>query len=178
METESIRQVVFPFAVAKRGQLARCYDLQVDVRIAAQFFARLFGHRARPFVRDLPAYAYSIRTYNKTAKLFFETRFAAVNRPAGSLSSAGRGRFLDLLKILVYASRMLEEKPARRRSPTAAEMLRSSRKALGLTQQEAAARVGVAKSSYCAYETGSQIPRISVARKIKERFNVPVEKWA
>jgi len=54
-------------------------------------------------------------------------------------------------------------------------ILTSERKALGITQAQAASSVGVARSTYVAYEAGTRRPPVNVAIRIAKLFGRPVE---
>ena len=55
------------------------------------------------------------------------------------------------------------------------ERLVSLRKALGLTQAEAAEMIGVSQPAYQRYEAGVRTPSIQVVKEIARSFNVSVD---
>lgn len=48
------------------------------------------------------------------------------------------------------------------------------RKILGLTQEEAAEKIGIARETLSKYETGKRIPRNSTWERIAQAYNMPV----
>lgn len=56
-----------------------------------------------------------------------------------------------------------------------AERLKQRREELRLTQLEAAREIDIAPSSYSAYETGKQHPKIDVLVRICDKFNVSAD---
>ena len=50
-----------------------------------------------------------------------------------------------------------------------------TRQALGLTQVEFGQRAGIAKNTYNQYETGTNMPNLESARKIKLTYNVSLD---
>lgn len=56
-----------------------------------------------------------------------------------------------------------------------AEKLKQSREKIGLSQAEAAERIQIAPSSYSAYETGRQLPRLDVVQRICKEFKISAD---
>lgn len=53
--------------------------------------------------------------------------------------------------------------------------LAAERQTRGLTQAEVAAQIGVARSTYVAYEHNTRRPPVNVAIRLSTLFDIPVE---
>ena len=54
--------------------------------------------------------------------------------------------------------------------------LKSARELIGLTQEEAAKKIGVSSDTLSNYERGKSYPDIPVLRKIEEVYNITYER--
>lgn len=55
------------------------------------------------------------------------------------------------------------------------ENLKRIRIAKGYSQKEFAEKLGVAKSTYCMYESGTREPNVQTIKRISELLNVPTD---
>jgi transcriptional regulator with XRE-family HTH domain len=55
--------------------------------------------------------------------------------------------------------------------------LKAWRTELGISQAEAAARLGSSKPTICRIETGNRTPSLALAAKLSERTGIPIEKF-
>ena len=53
--------------------------------------------------------------------------------------------------------------------------LRAARVNVGLTQQQAAAQLGIDKSTVQNYETGKTIPNWAIVQKISDLYKIPTD---
>lgn len=58
---------------------------------------------------------------------------------------------------------------------TFAERLRATRKALNLTQEHVAAKLGVTPTTYSRYENGKREPNVECLKKLSNIFNVSAD---
>ena len=58
-----------------------------------------------------------------------------------------------------------------------AELLRSRREALGLTQAQLADRIGASKFAVSRYETGAVLPTLVVAASIERELGIAASSW-
>jgi transcriptional regulator with XRE-family HTH domain len=66
-------------------------------------------------------------------------------------------------------------KPSRRRLMKPHSSLRAWRRAMGLTQRQAAAHLGISQSYYYKLEAKTQTPRKGVLKTVTARTGVPVD---
>ena len=57
-----------------------------------------------------------------------------------------------------------------------AENLRNARKAAGLTQEQAAAALGIPQSQIAKWETGKRIPKLPALKKLAALYQCPLDK--